>query len=55
VHVVNLELCDVTIHYGYEDNLLDVIHGNIDNLVSLGYCSRYDASLDPLYVPSGYA
>ena len=32
---------------GYEDNLFDKLDENVDHVVSLGYYSGYDASLDP--------
>jgi len=32
---------------GYEDNKFDVLGGNVDNFLSVGYFSGYDTFLDP--------
>ena len=37
---------DASIDLGYEDNMLDVLNGNVGNFVSLGYFNGYEASLD---------
>ena len=43
-------ICDATGDLGYEDNMFDVLGGNVDNFLSLGFFSGYDASLDPYYI-----
>jgi len=41
---------DATSDLGYEDNMFDVFDGNIDNFLSLGYFSGYDASVGRYYI-----
>jgi len=35
---------------GYEDNMFNMLGRNIDNFMSLGYFSGYNASLDPYFM-----
>jgi len=47
VPVDNPKICDSNVNLGHEDNELNMLGGNIDNCLSLGYFSGYNASLDP--------
>jgi len=38
-------ICDAIVDLGYDNNVVDVLDGNVDKFVSLGYFSRYDALL----------
>ena len=46
VPIDNPMICDSNGNLGYEDNILNVLGGNVANFLSLGYFSGYDASLD---------
>jgi len=39
-------ICDSSVDLGYEDNMFDMLGGNVDNFLSLGYLSGCDASFD---------
>ena len=39
-------ICDSNADFGYEYNMFDMLSGKVDNFLSLGYFSGYDASLD---------
>ena len=41
------KICDSHVELGYEDNMFNMLGGNVDNCLSLGYLSGYDASLNP--------
>jgi len=41
-------ICDAN-DLGYEDNF-SMLGGNVDDFISLGYFSGYNASLDPYYM-----
>ena len=41
------KLCDFNVDLGNEDNLLNMLGGNVETFESLGYFSGYDATLDP--------
>jgi len=41
------KLCDSNIDMGNEDNVLNMLGGNVDTFMSLGNFSGYDAALDP--------
>jgi len=47
VPIDNLEICDLNVDMGHENNLFNVLVGNNDNFESLGNFSGYDAALDP--------
>ena len=38
-------ICDSTVDLGYEDNMFDMLSGRVDDVLSIGYLSGYDASL----------
>jgi len=40
-------ICDAASDLGCKDNMFDVLGGNVDNFLFIGYLSGYDASLDP--------
>jgi len=35
------------VELGYDDNMFNMLGGNVDSFLSLGYFCGYDASLDP--------
>ena len=35
--ISNPMICDANVDLGYEDNMLDVLDGNVDDYLSLGY------------------
>ena len=43
----NPKICDANNGLGYEDNMFNMLGGNVDNFLSLGYFCGYDASLYP--------
>jgi len=47
VPINNSEICDSNIDLGYEDNVFNMLGGNVANFISQSYFSGYDASLDP--------
>jgi len=40
-------ICDSNVDLGYEDNMFNMLGGNIDDYVSLDYFRGYDPSIDP--------
>ena len=43
----NSMICNANIDLGCDDKMFNILGGNIDNFLSLGYFSGYNASLDP--------
>jgi len=41
---------DAAMDLGYKANMFNMLGGNVDDYVSLGYFSGYDPSIDPYYV-----
>jgi len=39
--------CDSNVDLGHEDNIFNMLSGNVDIFMSLGYFKEYDAFLDP--------
>ena len=39
-------ICDFNVDLGHENNMFNVLGGNVDHFESLGYLSGYDAALD---------
>ena len=50
VPVDNSMIFNANIDLGYEDKMFNILGGNVDNFLSLGYFSWYNASLDPYCV-----
>ena len=48
LHVLidNPKICDPKVDLGYEDNMFNMLGGNIDNFLSLGSFRGYDPSID---------
>jgi len=46
----NFVICDANNDLGYENNVFDVLSGNANNFVSLGYFKGCDPSIDPYCV-----
>jgi len=46
----NSLICNANIDLGYEDKMFNMLGGNVDNFLSLGYFSGYNASIDPYCV-----
>ena len=46
----NPMICDGKIDLSYENNLFNMLGGNVDNFMSLGYFSGYNPSLDPYFM-----
>jgi len=44
------KLCDSNVELGYAGKMFNMIDGNVDNFMSLGYFTGYNASLDPYYM-----
>ena len=44
---------DANIDLGYDENMFNMLGGNLDDYVSLGCFSGYNASLDPYYMCLG--
>ena len=47
VPIDNSEICESNVDVGNEDNMFNVLGGNVYSLESLGYFRGYDAALDP--------
>jgi len=47
VLVDNPKVCDSDVNLGHEDNEFNVLGGNVDDYLSLGYLRGYDPSIDP--------
>jgi len=47
VPIDNFELCDSIVDLGNENNVFNVLDGNVENFESLGNFSGYNAALDP--------
>jgi len=43
-------ICDSNVDLGYENKMIQVLGGNVDHFVPLGYCSGYDAYIDRYYI-----
>ena len=43
----NFEICDANVDLGHENNMFNVLGGNVENFESLGSLCGYDAALDP--------
>jgi len=50
VPIDNPIICDANVDLGYEDNMFDVLGGNINDFLPLGYFSGYNTSLDLYYM-----
>ena len=48
--ISNPMIFDANNDLGYEDNMFSMLGGNVDNFISLGYFSGYNASLDPYFM-----
>ena len=46
VPIDNFEICNSNVDLGNENNVLNVLGGNVENFGSLGYFSGYDATFD---------
>ena len=46
----NSKICDSNFYLGHEDNKFNVLGGNVDNYLSLGYLRGYDPSINPYCV-----
>jgi len=44
------KFCDFNMDLGYDDNMFNMLGGNVETFESLGNFSRYDATLDPYYI-----
>ena len=44
---INPKICDSNVDLGHEVKMFNMLGGNVDNFLSLGYFCGYDASLDP--------
>jgi len=42
--------CDFNVDMGYENNMFNMLGGNVENFVSLGYLCGYNAALDQYYI-----
>jgi len=47
VPIDNFEICDFNVDLGNENNIFNVLGGNVENFESLGYLCGYDVALDP--------
>jgi len=47
VPIDNPIICDSNVDNGYENNMFNMIDGNVDMFISLDYFYRYDFSLAP--------
>jgi len=45
--IENPMICDANNGLGYENIMFNMLGGNVDNFISLGYFYGYDASFDP--------
>jgi len=50
VPIDNLMICNGNVDLGYEDNMFNMLGENVDNFMSLSYCSGYNVSLDPYFM-----
>jgi len=50
VLIDNPMICDANVDLGYKDCMFNMLDGNVNNFISLGYFSGYNASLDPHYM-----
>jgi len=50
VPIDNPMICDGIVDLGYKDNMFDMLGGNINDYVSLGYFRGCDPSIEPFYV-----
>ena len=46
----NPKICDSNVDLGHAGEMFNMLGGNVDNFLSLGYFCGYDASLDPYYI-----
>jgi len=53
VPIDNPKICYCNVDLGYENNVINVLGGNVHDYVSLGYLRGYDPSIDPYCVCLG--